>query len=47
MDIITRCWKEYDFEILNNLKDEGIIIDNGYKSKSIYFTEEGIKKLKN
>ncbi|OAA86799.1 hypothetical protein WY13_02193 [Clostridium ljungdahlii] len=38
-----RSWKGYDFETLNELKDQGFI-DGGYKSKSVYFTDEGIRK---
>ncbi|MCM8710130.1 DUF6429 family protein [Clostridium sp. SYSU_GA19001] len=38
-----RSWKGYNFDALNELKNEGYI-GGGYKSKSVYFTDEGIKK---
>lgn len=38
-----RSWKGYPFEIMNELSEEGLI--SGSKSaKSVYFSEEGIKK---
>lgn len=40
-----RAWKGYDFSILDNLKEEGLI-DFSYKAKSLYLSEEGLKKAK-
>lgn len=44
LDII-RSWKGYSFDILNELTDEDYI-RGSKKSKSVYMTEEGIKKAK-
>lgn len=42
---IQRSWKGYRFEVLDELKEEGLI--TGSKTaKSVYFTEKGIKKAK-
>lgn len=40
---LRRSWKGYDFEILDELKEQGLI-SGSHKSKSVYFTDEGIKK---
>jgi hypothetical protein len=40
---IKRSWKGYDFDILNELDEKGLI-NGGRKSKSVYFTEDGAKK---
>lgn len=38
-----RCsWKGYDFDILNELSNENLIMDSR-RSKSVWFTEEGEK----
>ena len=37
------CWKGYDFDILNELTDEGLV-NAGGRSKSASFTDEGIAK---
>ncbi len=37
------CWKGYDFDILNELTDEGLVNARG-RSKSASFTEEGVAK---
>ena len=37
------CWKGYDFDILNELTDEGLVNARG-RSKSAFFTDEGITK---
>lgn len=39
---IKRSWKGYDFDILNELENIGVIY-GGKKSKSVCFTEEGNK----
>lgn len=38
-----RSWKGYDFDILNELEQKGLI-DGGRRSKSVNFTEDGAKK---
>ena len=40
---VRRAWKGYDFALLDRLKEEGLI-DFSYKAKSLYLTEEGVKK---
>ena len=40
------AWKGYDFDVLNNLDEQGYINQGRYKNKSLYITEEGIKKAK-
>ena len=40
-----RSWKGYDFGILNELSDEGLI-GGSHKSKSVSIGEDGIKKAK-
>lgn len=37
------CWKGYDFDILNELTDEGLVNARG-RSKSASFTDEGEAK---
>lgn len=44
-DEIFRAWKGYDFTILDDLKEQGLI-DFSYKAKSLYLTEEGEEKAK-
>lgn len=39
---IRRSWKGYDFDVINELADEGII-NQGKRSKSVYLTEKGIE----
>jgi hypothetical protein len=40
-----RSWKGYNFDILNELSDEKLIMD-GRRSKSVWFTEEGERVAK-
>lgn len=40
---IRVCWKGYDFDILNEMTDEGLV-NAGGRSKSASFTEEGVQK---
>lgn len=40
-----RSWKGFDFDILNELSDEGLIGGN-YKSKSVSIGDEGVEKAK-
>lgn len=44
-DEVYRAWKGYDFSILNELKEQGLI-DFSYKAKSLYLSEEGEEKAK-
>lgn len=44
-DEVFRAWKGYDFTILNELKEQGLI-DFSYKAKSLYFSEEGEEKAR-
>lgn len=39
---IRRAWKGYDFDILDQLEEEGLI-DFSYKAKSLYLSDEGIR----
>ncbi len=43
---ITYSFKGYDFDDINALSEEEYIIDDGYKSKRISFTDKGIEKAK-
>ena len=40
---VQRSWKGYDFDILNELADEGFISDSK-RSKSVYLFEDGVVK---
>lgn len=42
---ILRAWKGYDFAILEALQGEGFI-SFSRKAKSVYLTEEGVKRAK-
>jgi helix-turn-helix protein len=42
-DDVTRAWKGYDFNILDNLTEKGYI-SGSKKSKSVILTDEGLKK---
>jgi hypothetical protein len=42
---MRRSWKGYPFEVLNQLTDEDFI-RGSIRSKSVYFTETGIKEAK-
>lgn len=44
-DDCTKSWKGYDFDVINELIDKEFINGN-YRSKSVYFTEDGINKAK-
>ncbi len=41
---VTRAWKGHDWEALDRLCENGFIHDPKSKSKSVVFTEEGLKK---
>lgn len=40
---MRRSWKGYDFDALNELTKEALIVDSN-RSKSAYLTDEGIKE---
>jgi hypothetical protein len=42
---IHRSWKGYPFEILNELQEENYV-SGSKRAKSVYLTNEGIKKAK-
>lgn len=42
-DEVYRAWKGYDFAILDELKEQGLI-DFSYKAKSLYLSLEGEEK---
>lgn len=44
-DEVCRAWKGYDFTVLDELKEQGLI-DFSYKAKSLYLSEEGEEKAK-
>lgn len=39
-----RAWKGLDWEITDRLFQKGYICDPANKAKSVYFTEEGLKR---
>jgi hypothetical protein len=42
---VQRSWKDYPFEALDELNEEGYI-DGNKRAKSVYLTEEGLGKAK-
>jgi small-conductance mechanosensitive channel len=42
---MLRAWKGYDFTILDQLKEQGLI-DFSYNAKSLYLSHEGEEKAK-
>ncbi len=40
-----KAWKSYDWDVLNQLNEEGYIIDR-HGNKSLHITEEGTEKAK-
>lgn len=40
-----KAWKSYDWDVLNQLNEEGYIIDK-HSKKSLHITEEGTAKAK-
>jgi hypothetical protein len=35
-----RCWKGYDFDVLDRLEEQGLI-SNSHRAKSAYLSEDG------
>jgi len=44
-DNCRRSWKGYDFDIIDELSDEGLI-SGSRRAKSVYLDESGIEKAK-
>ncbi len=42
---VRRTWKGYPFNIIDELTDENLVLGS-HRSKSVYFTDEGIKTAK-
>jgi len=40
----ARAWKDFDWEAMNRLHDQGYISDPRGKAKSVVFTEEGLER---
>ena len=40
----NRAWKGFDWEVLNRLYERGLIDDPVNKTKSVIFTEEGLRE---
>jgi hypothetical protein len=40
-----RFWKNFDFDVVNQLADEGLISDSR-RAKSAYLTEEGVNRAR-
>lgn len=41
---IKKCWKGYDFNILNELTEKGYLYSGKHKNKSVTLTKEGEKQ---
>lgn len=41
-----RAWKQLDWNITNRLHDKGLLEDPVGRSKSVVFTEEGLKQAR-
>jgi hypothetical protein len=39
-----RAWKGFDWDVLNRLYEKGFICDPVNKTKSVVFTEEGLRE---
>ena len=42
---LPRCWKGYDFDVLNALAEQGLISDSR-RAKSAYLTEDGVERAR-
>jgi len=40
----TRAWKSYDWDVMNDLFERGLISDPRSKAKSVVLSEEGIAR---
>lgn len=43
--IISRAWKGYDFDVLNELSEKGMITDSR-RAKSVCLTDEGVARAR-
>ncbi len=43
---LRKTWKKYDYNIINDLSSENLIINMSRRTQSLYLTDEGIKKAK-
>jgi hypothetical protein len=41
---VTRAWKGHDWEALNRLHEKGMISDPRSKAKSVFLSDEGVKR---
>ena len=39
-----RCWKGYDWQVMNRLHEKGLITDPVGRAKSVFLTDEGRKR---
>lgn len=39
---VQRSWKGYDFDVLNKLEEDGLIVQSK-TARSVYFTKEGLE----
>ena len=39
-----RCWKGYDWQVMNRLHEKGLISDPVRKAKSVFLTDEGRRR---
>jgi uncharacterized protein DUF6429 len=39
-----RCWKGYDWQVMNRLHEKGLMTDPVRKAKSVFLTDEGRKR---
>lgn len=43
---LLKTWKKYDYNIINDLSAENLVINMSRRTQSLYLTDEGIKKAK-
>ncbi|MBN2852828.1 MAG: transposase [Clostridia bacterium] len=41
-----RSWKGYDFDVINELEEEGMLHKGSHKSKSVHISRKGVEKAK-
>ncbi|HEY2357646.1 MAG TPA: DUF6429 family protein [Phenylobacterium sp.] len=40
----VRAWKSFDWDAMDRLHEKGLIDDPASKAKSVWFTEDGLKR---
>jgi hypothetical protein len=45
-EIVLRAWKDHDWKALDGLPEKGFIGNSVEKAKSVFVTEEGVKRSK-